>query len=104
MFTDSGQSSGCVDPVTDGEYGTGKWRPTNGRESTGLLLSQATHAMLPVGNQMGTKEKTDGQQGTLALMVLITLEVLGNLSLTKARYFRDSKTCAGNVIGGPQTH
>src|SRR5207302_6299138 len=36
--------------------------------------------MLPVGNPMiGTKEKKDVLQGTLALMVLKTLEVLGPL-------------------------
>jgi PadR family transcriptional regulator, regulatory protein PadR len=36
--------------------------------------------MLPVGNPMsGMREKTDVRQGTLALMVLKTLDVLGTL-------------------------
>lgn len=37
--------------------------------------------MLPVGNQNGgaVKQRTDVQQGTLALMILKTLEVLGPL-------------------------
>jgi PadR family transcriptional regulator, regulatory protein PadR len=44
-----------------------------------LLLSQRTYAMLPVGNQNGDsmKPKTDVRQGTLGLMVLKTLDVLG---------------------------
>jgi PadR family transcriptional regulator PadR len=46
-----------------------------------LLLSQRKHGILPVGNQkvgsMG--EKSDVRQGTLALMVLKTLDVLGPL-------------------------
>jgi PadR family transcriptional regulator PadR len=42
-----------------------------------LLLSQWNCAMLPIGNPM--KNKTDVLQGTLALMVLKTLEVLGPL-------------------------
>jgi PadR family transcriptional regulator, regulatory protein PadR len=38
------------------------------------------HVMLPVGNPMKTREeKTDVLQGTLALMVLKTLDVLGSL-------------------------
>ena len=44
---------------------------------TFLLLSQRKCAMLPVGNPM--KEKPDVLQGTLALMVLRTLDVLGPL-------------------------
>jgi PadR family transcriptional regulator PadR len=45
------------------------------------LLSQRKCATLPVGNQNGdaVKEKTDVLQGTLALMVLKTLAVLGPL-------------------------
>jgi PadR family transcriptional regulator PadR len=44
-----------------------------------LLLSQRNCAMLPVGNPKGSamKEKQDVRQGTLALMVLKTLDVLG---------------------------
>jgi transcriptional regulator len=42
-----------------------------------LLLSQWNRAIFPVGNPM--KDKTDVLQGTLALMVLKTLEVLGPL-------------------------
>jgi PadR family transcriptional regulator, regulatory protein PadR len=46
-----------------------------------LLLSQRKSGILPVGNQNGKamKQKTDVQQGTLGLMVLKTLEVLGPL-------------------------
>jgi PadR family transcriptional regulator, regulatory protein PadR len=46
-----------------------------------LLLSQRKSAILPVGNQNGgvMKQKTDVLQGTLALMVLKTLDVLGSL-------------------------
>ena len=45
-----------------------------------LLLSQWKYAMLPVGNPViYMKEKTDVLQGTLALMVLKTLDVLGPL-------------------------
>ena len=47
---------------------------------TVLLLSQWKCDMLPVGNPLGhMKEKTDVLQGTLALMVLKTLDVLGPL-------------------------
>jgi PadR family transcriptional regulator, regulatory protein PadR len=45
-----------------------------------LLLSKMNHAILPVGNlEVGpsVKEKPDVLQGTLALMVLKTLDVLG---------------------------
>ena len=44
-----------------------------------LLLSQRAHGILPVGNQNddAMKEKTEVLQGTLALMVLKTLDVLG---------------------------
>jgi transcriptional regulator len=43
------------------------------------LLSQRKRGILPVGNQNGDamKQKTDVLQGTLALMVLKTLDVLG---------------------------
>src|SRR5580700_9104143 len=46
-----------------------------------LLFSQRKCAMLPVGNPNGDdmKQKTDVLQGTLALMVLKTLDVLGPL-------------------------
>jgi PadR family transcriptional regulator, regulatory protein PadR len=45
-----------------------------------LLLPQWTYAMLPVGNPIiRLKDKTDVLQGTLALMVLKTLDVLGPL-------------------------
>jgi PadR family transcriptional regulator len=46
-----------------------------------LLFSQRTCAMLPVGNQNDPdmKQRTDVLQGTLALMVLKTLDVLGPL-------------------------
>jgi PadR family transcriptional regulator PadR len=49
--------------------------------TTYLLLSHRKCAILPVGNQNGggMKEKTDVLQGTLALMVLKTLDVLGPL-------------------------
>jgi PadR family transcriptional regulator PadR len=47
---------------------------------TVLLLSQWKCDMLPVGSPLGhMKEKTDVLQGTLALMVLKTLDVLGPL-------------------------
>ena len=45
-----------------------------------LLLSKRNHAIIPVGNlKVGPymKEKPDVLQGTLALMVLKTLDVLG---------------------------
>jgi PadR family transcriptional regulator len=44
-----------------------------------LLFSQRKYAILPVGNQNGgvMKAKADVLQGTLALMVLKTLDVLG---------------------------
>jgi PadR family transcriptional regulator PadR len=45
-----------------------------------LLFSQWKRATLPVGNPMSQlKEKKDVLQGTLALMVLKTLDVLGPL-------------------------
>jgi transcriptional regulator len=46
-----------------------------------LLLSQRKCGIVPVGNQnvRVMKRKTDVQQGTLALMVLRTLDVLGPL-------------------------
>src|SRR6201989_2963888 len=45
------------------------------------LFSQRRHASIPVGNQKDIKvnQKTDVKQGTLALMVLKTLDVLGPL-------------------------
>src|SRR5208282_4404187 len=45
-----------------------------------LLLSKRKHAIVPVGNlkvALPMKEKPDVLQGTLALMVLKTLDVLG---------------------------
>src|SRR5260370_30841101 len=47
--------------------------------ATYLLLSQRKCGTLPVGNQNGgvIKQKTDLLQGTLALMVLNTLDALG---------------------------
>src|SRR5271155_75742 len=45
-----------------------------------LLLSKRKHAIIPVGNlkvELSMKEKPDVLQGTLALMVLKTLDVLG---------------------------
>ena len=49
--------------------------------ATHLLLSQRKCDIFPVGNQNGgaMKQKTDVLQGTLALMVLKTLDVLGPL-------------------------
>jgi PadR family transcriptional regulator, regulatory protein PadR len=49
--------------------------------TTYLLLSQRRYAILSVGNQHGVamKQKVDVLQGTLALMVLKTLDVLGPL-------------------------
>ena len=46
-----------------------------------LLLSQRACANIPVGSQKGEamKEKSDVRQGTLGLMVLKTLDVLGPL-------------------------
>jgi transcriptional regulator len=42
------------------------------------LLSKRKHVIIPVGNlKVAVKEKPDVLQGTLALMVLRTLEVLG---------------------------
>jgi transcriptional regulator len=45
-----------------------------------LLLSKRKHAIIPVGNlkvELPMKEKPDVLQGTLALMVLKTLDLLG---------------------------
>jgi PadR family transcriptional regulator PadR len=49
--------------------------------STFLLLSQRKCGTLPVGNQKGKsmKQKSDVLQGTLGLMTLKTLDVLGPL-------------------------
>ena len=48
--------------------------------SRALLSSQCKHAIIPVGNPIDRmSEKTDVLQGTLALMVLKTLDVLGPL-------------------------
>jgi PadR family transcriptional regulator PadR len=46
-----------------------------------LLFSHRKYGILPVGNPKGgaMKQKTDVLQGTLALMVLKTLDVLGSL-------------------------
>jgi PadR family transcriptional regulator PadR len=56
-------------------------QPPLGASGYYLLLSQRNCATLPVGNQDGDamKEKPDVLQGTLALMVLKTLDVLGPL-------------------------
>src|SRR6202521_4457893 len=56
------------------------WHPA-ACPTTYLLFSQRKCAILPVGNQNGgaMKQKTDVLQGTLALMVLKTLDVLGPL-------------------------
>src|SRR6266702_1796903 len=53
--------------------------PYQGCSKIYLLLSQRKHGILPVGNQNdgAMKQKTDVLQGTLALMVLKTLDVLG---------------------------
>jgi transcriptional regulator len=53
-------------------------RPKKGRIF--LLVSKRNHVIIPVGNLKGDsqmKEKPDVLQGTLALMVLKTLDVLG---------------------------
>lgn len=44
-----------------------------------LLLSQRKYGILLLETQMATKQKTEVLQGTLALMVLKTLDVLGTL-------------------------
>src|SRR5438105_10424689 len=63
-----------TDPRTDDFRFAG--RPTR----IVLLFSQWKHVRLPIGNPMSqTKEKRDVLQGTLALMVLKTLDVLGPL-------------------------
>src|SRR5713226_5450050 len=53
--------------------------PSTRPATTYLLFSQRKCGTLPVGNQNGgaMKQKTDVLQGTLALMVLKTLDVLG---------------------------
>jgi PadR family transcriptional regulator, regulatory protein PadR len=53
----------------------------SGASPSTLLLSNRKYGILPVGNQNGgaMKQKTDVKQGTLALMVLRTLDVLGPL-------------------------
>lgn len=59
----------------------GLQRQTVSEAQTFLLLSQMKRDTLPVGNQNGgaMKQKTEVLQGTLALMVLKTLDVLGTL-------------------------
>src|SRR5260370_24657256 len=54
---------------------------TAGYSTIVLLLSQRRRGILPVGTQHGgaMKQKTDVLQGTLALMGLKTLDVLGPL-------------------------
>ena len=54
---------------------------TNAAADQVLLFSQMNRDILSVGNQNDSrmKEKTDVRQGTLALMVLKTLDVLGRL-------------------------
>ncbi len=61
--------------------GSRRFAASDGRCPNYLLLSQRTYGILPVGNQDGgaMKQKTDVKQGTLALMVLRTLDVLGPL-------------------------
>jgi PadR family transcriptional regulator, regulatory protein PadR len=54
----------------------------NGKAPIDLLCSQREHGIVPVGNQNDEelmKQKTEVHQGTLALMVLKTLDVLGPL-------------------------
>jgi PadR family transcriptional regulator PadR len=47
-------------------------------DETALLFSQMAYVTVPVGNPNGdTMKETDVRQGTLALMVLKTLDVLG---------------------------
>jgi PadR family transcriptional regulator, regulatory protein PadR len=69
--------------VTRDSLGIGDQLQTQYRSAhaTHLLLSQRKCAIFPVGNQNGgtMKQKTDVPQGTLALMVLKTLDVLGQL-------------------------
>jgi transcriptional regulator len=49
-------------------------------DETDLLLSQRTYGILPVGNpNRDAMKETDVRQGTLALMVLKTLDILGPL-------------------------
>jgi PadR family transcriptional regulator PadR len=51
-----------------------------GPDETALLLSQMKYVILPVGNpNRGSMKETNVRQGTLALMVLKTLDVLGPL-------------------------
>jgi PadR family transcriptional regulator PadR len=58
---------------------SGAWRFELCWSDPHLLLSQREYGTLPVGNPNDNtmKEKTDVPQGTLALMVLKTLDVLG---------------------------
>src|SRR5439155_16683388 len=58
-----------------------EWHTQARCPTTHLLFSQRKCGTLPVGNQNGgaMKQKTDVLQGTLALMVLKTLDVLGSL-------------------------
>jgi len=51
---------------------------TQRNEASFLLLTQRTCAIILLGTNMA-KDKKDVQQGTLALMVLKTLDVLGTL-------------------------
>ena len=56
-------------------------RPEEPSSKNYLLLSQRKDAILSVGNQHGgaMRQRTDVLQGTLALMVLKTLDVMGSL-------------------------
>jgi PadR family transcriptional regulator, regulatory protein PadR len=57
-------------------------KPVQMERPIDLLCSQRKHGIVPVGNQNDEelmKQKTDVHQGTLALMVLKTLDVLGPL-------------------------
>jgi PadR family transcriptional regulator PadR len=57
-------------------------KPVQMERPIDLLCSQRKHGIVPVGNQNDEelmKQKTEVHQGTLALMVLKTLDVLGPL-------------------------
>jgi PadR family transcriptional regulator PadR len=57
-----------------------EWRTLQERSTKDLLLSQRSCDMIPVGNQEGSmKQKSDVRQGTLGLMALKTLDMLGPL-------------------------
>jgi transcriptional regulator len=67
------KEAGAVDAV-------GLWDLDESEVQNFLLLSKRKHAIIPVGNlkvRLLMKEKPDVLQGTLALMVLKTLDLLG---------------------------